>query len=206
MRPFVGSPADILGLDDLNGLLARHGEVERRNFKLWLTSIEVVTRILHNAEACQIEFEVDRIRKKLPIFVQSRAYPRARQILDEQRVVILSGVPGIGKTTLAEMLMFAHLDDGYEPVVIQTDVTEGKRLFRKDRKQIFYYDDFLGQTFLGDQRTYIGRNHDAALVSFMEMVRGTADSRFILTTREHILRQAMQASERLYHSAAETYG
>lgn len=205
MRPFVVSPADVVGLDDLNGLLARHGEVERRNFKLWLTSTEVITRILHNAEACQTEFEVDRIRKKLPMFVQSRAYPRARQILDEQRVVILSGVPGIGKTTLAEMLMFAHLDDGYEPVVIQTDVTEGKRLFRKDRKQIFYYDDFLGQTFLGDQRSYTGRNHDAALVSFMEMVRSTPDSRFILTTREHILRQAMQASERLHQSAAQTY-
>jgi len=205
MRPFVKSPADILGLDDLNGLLARHSEVERRNFKLWLTSTEVITRILHNAEACQTEFEVDRVRRKLPLFVQNRAYPRARQILDEQRVVILSGVPGIGKTTLAEMLLFAHLDDGYEPVVVQTDVTEGKRLFRNDRRQVFYYDDFLGQTFLGDLRSYIGRNHDAALIGFMEMIRGTSDSRFILTTREHILQQAMQASERLHQSAAETY-
>ena len=205
LSPFVLIPYDVLGVDDINGLLSRHSSVERANFKLWLTNTEVIARIVHNAEACQTQFEVDRIRKKLPVFVQSGAYCRARQLLEEQRVVIVSGVPGIGKTTLAEMLLFAHLDDGYEPVVIQTDIAEGKRLYRSDRKQIFYYDDFLGQTFLGDQRSYIGRNHDAALLSFMEMVRATSQSRFILTTREHILRQAMQASERFQHSAAQNY-
>lgn len=205
MSPFVLTPSDVIGADDLNGLLSRYQSIETANFKLWLTNTEVIARILHNAEVCQTQFEVERIRKKLPLFVQSRAYPRARQVLDEQRVVIVSGVPGIGKTTLAEMLLFAHLDDGYEPVVIQTDVAEGKRLLRPERKQIFYYDDFLGQTFLGDQRSYIGRNHDAALLGFMELVRGTPHSRFILTTREHILRQAMLASERFHHSATQTY-
>lgn len=205
MSPFVLAPSDVVGADDLNGLLARHSAVQRANFKLWLTNTEVIERILHNAEACQTQFEVDRIRRKLPVFVQSQAYPRAQQILNDQRIVIISGVPGIGKTTLAEMLLFAHLDDGYEPVVIQTDLAEGKRLFRADRKQIFYYDDFLGQTFLGDHRTYTGRNHDSALLAFMEMVRNTPDSRFVLTTREHILQQALQASERFQYSATQTY-
>lgn len=205
MAPFILSLADVIGADDLNGLLSRHDKVEKSNFKLWLTNTEVVSRILHNAEVCQTKFEVERIRQKLPVFVQSQAYPRALKILDDQRVVIISGVPGIGKTTLAEMLLFAHLDDGYEPVVIQSDLIEGKRLFDPTRKQIFYYDDFLGQTFLGDQRTYLGRNQDVALLSFLEMVKTSPDSRFVLTTREHILQQAVQASERFQHSAAKTY-
>lgn len=200
LRPFILTTGDILGADDLNGLLSRHPEIQRANFKLWLTSTAVLERVLHNAEITQAEFEIERIRRKLPVFVQNKAFPRAQQLLDEQRIVIISGVPGIGKTTLAEMLLYAHLESGYQPVVLQTDVAEGKRLFRHNDKQVFYYDDFLGQTFLGDQRTYLGRNHDAAIVSFMEMVRTTPHSKFILTTREHILRQAFQVSERFLHS------
>lgn len=200
MRPFIISASDVIGAGDLDGLLARHHDIERANFKLWLTSTSVIERILHNAEICHTQFEVERIRKKLPVFVQNKAYPRAQQILDEQRVAIISGVPGIGKTTLAEMLLYAHLDDGYEPVVVQCDISEGKKLFRPQSKQIFYYDDFLGQTFLGDQRSYLNKNQDVALLSFMEMVRSTSRSRFVLTTREHILRQAFNASERFLQS------
>lgn len=198
--PFIRATSDVLGADDLNGLLSRHPAVEKANFKLWLTSTSVLERVMHNAELCHAEFEVERIRAKLPIFVQSNAFNRAQQLLDDQRILIISGVPGIGKTTLAEMLLYAHLDLGYQPVVLQTDVAEGKKLFRAEDKQIFYYDDFLGQTFLGDQRTYVGRNHDAAMLSFMEMVRSTPHSKFILTTREHILRQAFQISERFMRS------
>ncbi|WP_211441445.1 nSTAND3 domain-containing NTPase [Collimonas humicola] len=200
MRPFILRASDVIGAGDLDGLLARHPEIERANFKLWLTSTSVIERVLHNAEICHTQFEVERIRKKLPVFVQNKAYPRAQQILDEQRVAIISGVPGIGKTTLAEMLLYAHLDDGYEPIVVQSDISEGKKLFRSQSKQIFYYDDFLGQTFLGDQRSYLNMNQDVALLSFMEMVRSTPHSRFVLTTREHVLRQAFQMSERFFQS------
>lgn len=184
----------------VNGLLSLHPDIERTNFKLWLTSTTVLDRVLYNAEISQTEFEIERIRRKLPVFVQNKAFPRAQQLLDEHRIVIISGGPGIGKTTLAEMLLYAHLEDGYQPIVMQSDVGEGKRLFRRLSKQIFYYDDFLGQTFLGDQRTYLGSNHDAALVNFMDMVRNTPHSRFVLTTREHILRRAFQISERFLHS------
>jgi hypothetical protein len=142
--PFILTSADVIGEDDLDGLLSRHPAIERANFKLWLTSTAVLDRVLHNAEVAHTDFEVERIRRKLPVFVQSKAFPRAQQLLQEQRVAIISGVPGIGKTTLAEMLLFAHLEDGYQPVVIQTKLAEGKRLFRPQGKQIFYYDDFLG--------------------------------------------------------------
>lgn len=205
LAPYVLNSRDVFGVDDLEGLLGRHPEVERANFKLWLTSTGVLERILHNAELCQTDFEVERIRRKLPLFVQNDAFPRARQLLDETRIVVISGVPGIGKTTLAEMVLYTHLEQGFEPIVIQAEVAEGKKLFKPDAKQIFYYDDFLGQTFLGDRPEYLGRNQDVAIVDFMEMVRQSAHARFILTTREHILRSALQVSEKLAHSPMLKY-
>lgn len=200
LHPFVVNVGDIIGAEDIESLLSRHPAIERANFKLWLTSISVIERVLHNAQICQTEFEVDRIRRKLPLFVQSSAFPRAMQMLEENRIVVISGVPGIGKTTLAEMLLYTHLEQGYEPVVIKAEIAEGKTLFQKDAKKIFYYDDFLGQIYLGDRGDYLGRNQDAALTDFMEMVQRSSHSRFILTTREHILRAALQMSEKFAKS------
>lgn len=197
LTPYVKSPSDVFGADDLDGLLAKHPHVERANFKLWLTSTSVIDRVLHNAEVCQTEFEVERIKQMLPLFVQNQAYPQAKEILRATRILVVSGPPGIGKTTLAEMLLYASLEEGYEPVVIQSDIAEGKKLYRRGARQIFYYDDFLGQTFLGDRREYLGQNQDKAVVEFIEMVRRSPDSKFILTTREHILSSAMRLSERL---------
>lgn len=200
LRPFVVDLTDIVGANDIEGLLSRHPEVERANFKLWLTSTSVIERVLHNAEMCRTEFQVDRIRQKLPLFVQSGAFPRAMQILIESRIVVISGAPGIGKTTLADILLYAHLEQGYEPILIQSEISEGRKFFKNSRKQVFYYDDFLGQTFLRDRSDYLGRNQDSALVEFMDMVRRSEHARFILTTREHILRAALQVSERFAHS------
>lgn len=46
LAPFVRSTGDVLGADDVDGLLSRHAEIERANFKLWLTSTSVLQRIL----------------------------------------------------------------------------------------------------------------------------------------------------------------
>jgi Restriction endonuclease len=39
---------DIFGRADLNNLLRRHAEVERKHFKLWLASTTVLERLLHS--------------------------------------------------------------------------------------------------------------------------------------------------------------
>ena len=78
-------------------------------------------------------------------------------VLNEHRIVIISGVPGIGKSTLADMLLFSHLQDGYEPVKIELTIVEAKGLLNVEFRRIFYFDDFLGETFLGDRVDFLGK-------------------------------------------------
>lgn len=202
LAPYVIDDADILGANDVSNLLRRHPTVEQAHFKLWLTSTPVLQRVLHNAERLQAELQVERIMRKVPLYVRNAAYPRALDILTRERVVVISGLPGVGKTTLADILLLAHLEQGFEPVVVRSDLVEARRLFTRERKQIFYFDDFLGQTFLGPRSDLVGRRQDEAILEFVELASRTPSMRFVLTTREHLLQQALRASERLHREAA----
>jgi hypothetical protein len=126
--PYIRGTSDIIGQTEINQLLERHPDIEQHNFKLWLTSKAVLDRVLHNAEMCQTDFVIDKILRKLPLYVQNACYPRALNILDTSNVVIISGVPGIGKTTLADILIYSYLSAGYAPVVIKSDLREGSAL------------------------------------------------------------------------------
>lgn len=189
--------SDVVGQEDLNNLLGRHPEVEHKHYKLWLASRAVLDRVLHNDILTQTEFQIEKVHATVRRNVRSDAYPKALEILDRNRVVIISGAPGVGKTTLANMLLYAHLERDWEPVVIRRDLAEGQKLFQRGKSQIFHFDDFMGATFLGDRASGFLRNEDRAISDFIEMVRASPNARLVLTTREHIFGQAVAASERL---------
>jgi hypothetical protein len=192
--------ADIVGVDDLNNLLGLFPSVEQRHYKLWLSSRAVLDRVIHNASLVQSEFDAERIYRDIRRYVQSAAYPRAIEMLERDHVAIISGAPGVGKTSLAKMLLYAHLEQGFEPITILSDFQTGRERYQKGKKQIFYFDDFIGATFLGERSSAFTRNEDRAILDFIEMVRMSPTARLVMTTRQHILNQAIAASEKLKNS------
>jgi Restriction endonuclease len=196
----VLAAANILGPDDINNLLGLHPEVERRHYKLWLASRVVLDRVIHNASITQSEFDVERVYRDIRRYVRSAAYPRALDMLNSGRVAIISGAPGVGKTSLAKMLLYVYLEQGYEAVSILTDFQTGRERYQPGKRQIFYFDDFIGATFLGERASTFTRNEDRAILDFIEMVRASPTARLVMTTREHILSQAIATSEKLKQS------
>lgn len=193
-------PDDVLGCEDLNNLLAQYPAIEGQHYKLWLASRAVLDRVIHNAAVTGSEFKAQKTYQDARRYVQSSAYPQALEMLKDHRIVIISGPPGVGKSTLANLLLYEHLENGYQAIVIQRDIDEGQSLFQNGVRQVFYFDDFMGATFLGDRTGALGGTNDRALLDFIAMVRATPASRLILTTREHIYAQAMDRSERLRDS------
>jgi Restriction endonuclease len=198
--PYCQGPSDVFGREDLNNLLGVYSNTERKHFKLWLTSEAVLTRVLHAGIWGDSDLTVERIRKRASRYVPNRSLGRARQILDEHHYCIVAGIPGIGKTTLAEILLIEFVDrHGFEAVRVANDLSEIKDVKNPGRRQIFYFDDFLGTTALDK----LQKNEDQRLTEFMAEVAGNANWRFILTTREYILNAARIRHEALAYPSVD---
>jgi Restriction endonuclease len=194
--PYIQSTADIIGANDLNNFLGKHPRVERAHFKLWLASSAILDRILNSATFTRTEQIVADLQRQVRLYVSNDSFPRALDILTDKHVCIIAGIPGIGKTFLARMLMLHHLQQEYEAVVVSADIEEANKVYSPSRHQFFYYDDFLGTSF--DES--LPKNEDARLVEFIQRVSRSPNKRLILTTREYILRRATSRYERLAHA------
>jgi len=130
-KPYIKNSADIFGNQDLNNLLRNNPEIEKQNFKLWLSSSSVLESILHSDIFNRSKIELNSIKQKIKFYVKNESFKDAMKILKADHYCIISGIPGIGKTTLAEMLLINYMNEGYEGVKISSDITEALKVFSK---------------------------------------------------------------------------
>lgn len=194
LSPFVQSTGDIYGRERLNSLLTKHSEIERRHIKLWVASAGVLDSIINAGTHLVSREEVERTLAAAKVYVRNTSFDEALAILKRDRVCIISGLPGIGKTTLARMLLLYFYDRKFDVVKITGDISEARAVGYHNKPRFYYYDDFLGQTAQADK---LNKNEDQRLLDFMASVRDSKDSVFVLTTREYILNQAKLHYEKL---------
>jgi len=194
LHPYIQKTEDILGKDDLNNLLGIYPDIEKGFPKLWLTSTTVLDRIVNATVVNQSTFEWNQIQEDIETYVVNDSLNKATQILKENGYVIISGIPGIGKTTLARFIVYSTLgnDNEYE-FVYMSCLEDGLRLYNNEKKQIFLYDDFLGSNGFVPE----GHNYDGRLINFINAIKKSNNKRFILTTREYILKDAQRYYEKI---------
>lgn len=191
--PSLQAEDDILGPDDLNGLLRKYPDVEKSHLKLWLSSSAVLQRILNAASHSYNAIALEEIADRVRIYAPNPSFDRASAMLNDHHLLIVAGPPGVGKTTLAEMVVYAHLANGWELVAIRS-LEEGLASINEGRRQIFYFDDFLGRVALD---THALGKMDSDLARFIRRVKGSPHARFVLTTRAPIFEEAKRYSEYL---------
>uniref|UniRef100_I2Q6J2 HrpA-like helicase n=1 Tax=Desulfovibrio sp. U5L TaxID=596152 RepID=I2Q6J2_9BACT len=195
LSPYSLGPSDVFGKDDLNALISKYPQVERNHFKLWVMSSSVLHRFIYSAIynlSSQVIKEAFAANK---YYVITSSHVKAKEKILQSNVLIITGEPGIGKTTLAEQLCLESVVDGYELVVISTNIDEGYSVYEEAAKQIFYFDDFLGKNFLETLQF----NEDSKIMRFVSMVNKSKNKRFVLTSRTNILDQGYVLGQVFHH-------
>jgi hypothetical protein len=201
LDPYILTSDDVFGKDDLNRLLRdpKCNGIEQKWHKLWLSSTESISAILNNAVIGRSDYLKEEIQRRLKIYVHTINFNEAIKILNEQKVLLITGSPGIGKTTLAQMIVYHLLRDGFKIYHVENiKEAEDNYSLDPDAKQIFYFDDFLGSNLLD-----IGGigNRESQIAGFIERIQHSKNKFFLLTSRTVILNQAYRKYEKIKNSS-----
>ena len=180
-------PRDILGREDIEALLRNNPDIHKAHIKLWLSSAAALERILDSGLEAFTQATREEILNEVQVYVQNPSYFGAIERLREHKVLIISGPPGVGKTTLARILTYRYLDDDWRFYAIRS-LDEGFAKVDDGKRTVFFFDDFLGRIELDRQALY---RNDSELVLFIKRIQKSKNARFILTSRAHIFEEAL---------------
>lgn len=184
--------AVVLGYKSICELLDNNLKVLKSMVKLWSLNAELIEQVLHSEKKSrfyQLKNRFDKINEK---FVTTPDLKRIQKTLDEKHVVLISGEPGVGKTTLAEYLCFYYLALDFDIEIFEGDFSrESYNLNNPAQKVLYYFDDFLGSNYLN----CISDKSDSAIVKFMNAIQNEPNKLFILTSRTNIVNRAYEYSQ-----------
>lgn len=193
-KDYIVCDNQIFGKEDLNDLLKKYSDVERNHYKLWISSTSVLETIFNADVIGTSRYKLEEINNKAIKYVVTEGHDEAINMLEENGSVIISGLPGIGKTTLADQICRSYLAQGFEFYYIEDSISSIEKVYKEEKKQIFYFDDFLGSNYL----EAIHNKEDSKTAAFIRRVEKNKTKRFILTSRTNILNQGKRLSTAFY--------
>jgi adenylate kinase family enzyme len=189
--PHILNDSDIFGNEDLNDILSRNPDVEKKHYKLWIPSGNALQSILNSAIIGRSRHKLEEIIEESNRYVVTENHTRAMEKLEKIHSIIITGAPGVGKTTLADQLSQFYTAKGYDFCFIENSLNEAEQIYREDSYQVFYFDDFLGRNFL----LALDFHQDSHVIDFIKRVEKDKKKRFILTSRSNILNQGKWLSD-----------
>lgn len=195
-KPYIKNLNDIYGKKDLNRLIEKYDKVLKDHYKLWLSDISILNKILQSdLEFRSSNFIKLELKKRLRLYVQTPLFRKAQNALISNSFIIITGEPGVGKTTLAEMLIYEHVANGFKLTYVLDDIRDAERVLNMDdSKQIIYFDDFLGSNQIEIEKA---KGSETRLRKILRRISEMPNKLIVFTTRSHLLTAAIEESENL---------
>lgn len=193
---YIINTSDILSRNDINRFLKDplYKHIELSYPKLWLPNLNVFEEILKkNVNRAVFKESIEELKEAIrtsKVFVPTRIYRKALNEWSKKNVIVISGEPGVGKTTMAYLLALAYLQpknlDGF---VWANSIEDIYKMWEDNQKQVIILDDFWGSILNND---YSRKNDEKRLDKLIKRILDlNGEKRLILTTREYILQQGL---------------
>lgn len=167
-------------------------DIVKKNFKLWLSSSNILSEIYNQDIFIDCEVLLDDIEKESELFVETNTYRRCKALLENHNILIITGAPGVGKTTISKMLVLYYASLGYRIRYTTNGVlSDLKRAIssEKDSKEVILLDDCLGQYYFS-----MSNNQESELISLIKYLKFNKNKKIIMNSRVAIMNEAKQRS------------
>ena len=184
----------ILDKTDIDDFLSKeeHIDIVKRNYKLWLCSTNILSLIQNKHVFIDCEELMDDIESISKLFVNTTSYFECLDILNKRNILIITGTPGVGKTTISKMLLLNFINDGYiVRYATDNNIKDIKNVLSKNesKKEIILLDDFLGQHYLN-----LSKKEPNELKSLIYFIEKCQNKKIIMNSRITILNEAYSSS------------
>ena len=191
---YMESANDIMSLLDINDFLENpeNMHIVRKHYKLWLESTNILNEIMNQSIFVDCESLLYNIEESSKEFVATNCYYECLDILDQERMLLLLGMPGTGKTVTAKMLALYYASKGYRiRYTTNGDIRDLKNAIstQKDLPEVVLLDDCLGQHYFKMKETQ--ENELLGLVKYIAMNK---NKKLIMNSRVTIFQQAKERS------------
>ncbi len=192
---YIRQNQDLLDANSLNSLLAEpeYHWIEKNFTALWIPDgailEEFLQKIIHRGTRSRNTWEQRKAIEACKTFVQTGIYNEARTMLENNHTVVISGQPGMGKSTIARVLALDfRTAGGYEGVGWVNILEEMENEWEEGgRKQVFILDDFWGAVFHRQR----DRKENYRLEELIFQMKREDGKRLIITAREYIVQQEL---------------
>jgi len=150
---------------------------------LSVTDIDLLLgRIINKATYERSEEALNYAKRKAKIFVETRAYAKAIEKLQDIGFVVLEGPPEMGKTTIGRVIALSQVLNDWDAYECRTP-KEVLDCYDPTRQQVFVADDFFGRTEYEPQRVSDWQSELSHIIPKLGKKHW-----LILTCRAHLLK------------------
>ncbi|MEK3864624.1 restriction endonuclease [Paenibacillus sp. FSL H7-0716] len=191
---FMKTDENIITLKEIDEFLQKpeNLDVVRKHYKLWLYASNILDEIYNNNIFIDCETLLTDIEEDSKYFVQTKIYEQCIEHLGNNPLLMITGGPGVGKTTTSKMLVLYYASQGYRVrYTTNGDITDIKKSLSSDKdcKELVLLDDCLGQHYFNMKQT-----QESELLSLMKYVKLSSNKKLILNSRITIFNEAKERS------------
>lgn len=189
---YMESANDIMSLIDIDDFLEcpENMDIVRKHYKLWLESTEILGEVFNQNVFIDCESLLYNIEEESRRFVETSCYYECLDILEKEKMLLLLGMPGTGKTVTTKMLAIYYASKGYRiRYTTNGDISDIKNAIstQKDLPEIILLDDCLGQHYFRMKET-----QGNELLSLVKYIACHKNKKLIMNSRVTIFQQAKE--------------